>query len=124
MTNQLANRKARLLEGTKIKCIDGRWSADDLPLPDPLLVVGYTRGLQCWKDGQLLDELDERRDGPLPDVDELNAQIPQEEWEPGLDGKPRPPWSLVYVVYLVDPDSAELYTFINSTFGASLAMSG
>ena len=120
MTNRLAKLKSRLLQGIKAKCVDGRWSADDLSLPDTLLVVGTTHGLQCWKDGELLDELDER-DGPLSDPDELNAKIPQKEWEPGLDGKPKPPWALVYVVYLVDPESAELYTFINSTFGARLA---
>lgn len=120
MTNELAKLKARLLQGIKAKCVDGRWSADDLPLPNTLLVVGTTRGLQCWKDGELLDELDER-DGPLSDPDELSTKIPQEEWELGLNGKPKPPWALVYVVYLVDPESAELYTFINSTYGARLA---
>ena len=117
---QLSKLKKRLLQGTKAKCVDGRWSADDLRLPDALLVAGYTRGLQCWKNGELLDELDER-DGPLPDLGELNDQIPQTEWDTGLDGNPRPPWALVYVVYLVDPETAETYTFINSTFGARIA---
>jgi len=120
MTNQPAKMKKRLLQGTKTKCVDGRWSADDLPLPDALIVTGFARGLQCWKGGELLDELDER-DGPLPDLDELNDQIPREEWEAGLDGKPRPPWAIVYCVYLVDPETAEVYTFINSTFGARIA---
>src|SRR5262249_52231355 len=111
MTNQVSKLKKRLLQGTKAKCVDGRWSADDLPLPDALLVTGFTRGLQCWKDGKLLDELDER-DGHLIEelVGELNDKIPQQEWETGLDGKPRPPWAIVYVVYLVDPETAELYT--------------
>src|SRR5262245_46784647 len=120
MPNQLTKLKKRLLQSIKAKCIDGRWSADDLPVPERLLVASYTRGLQCWKGGELLDELDER-DGPLPDVGELNDQIPQTEWDTGLDGNPRPPWVLAYVVYLVDPETAELYTFINSTFGARMA---
>src|SRR5262249_43334643 len=120
MNNQVSKLKKRLLQSTKAKCVDGRWSADDLPLPDALLVVGHTRGLQCWKNGELLDEIDER-DGPLPDVDELNDQIPQKEWEPGRDGKPKPPWAFVYVVYMCDLESAEIYTFINSTFGARIA---
>ena len=121
MTNQVTTKlRKRLLQGVKIKFIDGRWSADDLPLPERLLVVGHTRGLQCWKDGTLLDELDER-DGTLPDPDELNAKIPQQEWETGLDGNPKPPWALIHVVYLVDPHTAELYTAINSTFGMRLA---
>jgi hypothetical protein len=120
MTNEVSKLKKRLLQGTKAKFLDGVWSADDLPLPERLLVTGYTRGLQCWQGGELLDELDER-DGDLPDVDELNSQIPETEWETGLDGKPRPPWALVHVVYLVDVDMAETYTFISATYGARIA---
>jgi hypothetical protein len=86
-----------------------------------LLVVGFTRGLQCWLDGELLDELDER-DGASMDPAPLNAEIPSQEWKPGLNGEPEPPWRIVYVVYLLDVDvSAELYTFINSTLGARIA---
>jgi len=120
MTNQITKLKKRLLQSTKAKCVDGNWSAEGLPLPDALLVVGFTRGLQCWKDGELLDELDER-DEPLPDVDELNAKIPQEEWATGLNGQPEPPWRIVYAVYLVDPETAELFTWINSGYFAMLA---
>jgi hypothetical protein len=120
MTNQLSKLKKRLLQGAKAKCVDGRWSADGLPLPDALLVIGTTHGLQCWKDDELLDEIDER-DGPLPDVDTLNDQIPREEWSVGLNGEPEPPWRIVYVVYLIDLETAEPYTFINSTWGARIA---
>src|SRR5262245_36600685 len=120
MDNQLTKLKKRLLQGTKLKCIDGRWSADGLPVPERLLVVGFTRGLQCWLDGELLDERDER-DGPLTDVSELNAKIPQEKWKPGLNGELEAPWRVVYCIYLVDPETAELYSFINSTFGARIA---
>src|SRR5262245_9812369 len=120
MANQLSKLKKRLLQGTKAKCVDGNWSADGLPLPGELLVIGYTRGLQCWKDGELLDELDER-DGPLPDVDALNDQIPQQEWRPGLNGEPEPPWRIVYVVYLVDVETAKLFTWINNGYFAALA---
>src|SRR5262245_35067593 len=121
MTNQLTTLKKRLLQGTKVKCVDGRWSADDLPMPGhALLVVGHTRGLQCWQEGDLLDERDER-DGETMDPDPLNDKIPREEWSAGLNGEPEPPWRIVYVVYLVDPETAELYSFINSTWGAQIA---
>src|SRR4029453_5462222 len=122
MSNQVSKSTTkRLLQGTKLKCVDGRWSADGLPVPERLLVVGFTRGLQCWLDGELLDELDER-DGASMDPAPLNAEIPSQEWKPGLHGEPAPPWGIVYVVYLLDVDvSAELYTFINSTLGARIA---
>ena len=53
---------------------------------------------------------------PLPDVDELNAQIPKSEWEDGING-PRKPWQHVYVVYLLNPADASIYTVINNTVG-------
>ena len=55
------------------------------------------------------------QDDPLPDVDELNALIPQSEWGLGLNDKPRPPWQLNYVVYLLNPDTADTYTYLNTT---------
>ena len=59
---------------------------------------------------------------PLPDIDELNARIPQKQWETGLDGKPRPPWQKQCLVYLLDGTNAERFTFINSTVGARIAV--
>jgi hypothetical protein len=120
MSNQVSKLKKRLLQGTKLKCVDGVWGASDVPLPKTLLVSGYTRGLQCWKDGALLDELDER-DESLPDVGTLNEQIPQNEWRTGLNGQPEPPWRIVYAIYLTDMETAELYTWINSGYFAMLA---
>ena len=112
--------KARLLQGIKAKCVDGRWAPTIFPCQHAARSRDHA-GLQCWKDGEQLDELDERRTSPLSDPDELSTKIPQEEWELGLNSKPKPPWALDYVVYLVNPESAELYTFINSTNGARLA---
>jgi hypothetical protein len=37
-------------------------------------------------------------------------------------GKPKAPWVLQHIAYLIDPVSAESYTFINGTFGARLAV--
>jgi hypothetical protein len=39
----------------------------------------------------------------------------------GLNGQPEPPWRIVYVVYLTDMETAELYTWINSGYFAMLA---
>jgi hypothetical protein len=69
-----------------------------------------------------VDTIIEQLNEPLPDVEELNAQIPQNEWGLGLDNKPRPPWQLNYVVYLVNPDTGDTYTFLNSTTGARIAV--
>ena len=86
-----------------------------------MLAMSTAICLQCWKDGQPIDTIIKQPNKPLPDVDALNAKIPESEWEPGLDEKPRPPWQKEFIVYLVNPTDASIYTFINSTMGAQIA---
>jgi hypothetical protein len=112
-----------MIVGILIKCVDGRWSdADGLAPPDQLLVIGTTKALQCWQEQRPIDTIVETPGEPLPDVDALNEKIPREDWGEGLDGNPRPPWQLNYVVYLLNPDTADTYTFANSTTGARIAV--
>jgi hypothetical protein len=121
--NELVKRKkTRLIKGLLLKCVDGAWKDGDGCVPSTeLLVIGLTHGLQCWKDKERPDDFSEE-DGPLPDVDELNAQIPQAEWGLGLDNKPRPPWQFNWVAYLFNPETADTYTYLNSTTGARIAV--
>jgi hypothetical protein len=71
---------------------------DGLPIPDTLLVIGYTTVLRRWQNKKTFYITEH----PLPDPDELNAAIPVAEWENGLDGKPSKPWKTTYVIYMVD----------------------
>jgi hypothetical protein len=110
MNSTTAKRiKPRLIQGLILKCVDGRWTdGDGLAPAGEMLAVATTRALQCWKDKELLDyEIEQPGGEPLSDPDELNSKIPMAEWEPGLDGKPRPPWALNWVVYLLDLDSGQ-----------------
>ena len=109
----------RVMRGTV-----ARWSAttgwtdrDGLPLPDTMLVVGYTTVLRRWKD----KKPEYITEHPLPDPKHLNAAIPVEEWEIGLDGDPTPPWKLTYVIYMVDAGkTGGLFTYAHDTYGAML----
>jgi hypothetical protein len=113
----------RLIKGEIAKCVDARWSVRDgteLKTGESFLCTGTTQALQRFLDN--VPEFIQREPGkPLPDVDELNEQIPEEEWEEGLDGKPRPPWQRVYVVYLIRLHDASMLTFISGTAGARIA---
>src|SRR5271165_3918953 len=116
------NDDTRVVHGVLLRCVDGIWNDRDgapIPVGTKLLVMGTTDLLQRWQ-GQAVAEV--IRERPLPDVYELNDSIPQSTWEIGLDGKPRAPWQHAYVVYLFDPETAERYTFTNSTTGARLAV--
>lgn len=88
----------RLLKGTFLKWSDAtHWvDRDGLPPPSPLLVIAINAVLQKWKDGKA--EVISAK--PLPDPEQLNAAIPENEWERGIDGELRKPWAHVVVVYL------------------------
>jgi hypothetical protein len=83
-----------------------------------MLVIGYITVLRRWKNKRP-EYITEH---PLPDPDVLNDAIPIAEWEIGLDGKPRKPWNLTYVVYLVDAiKTGALFTYAHDTYGAMQA---
>jgi hypothetical protein len=109
------------LPGDRARRTPARWSAntswvdrDGLPLPPEMLVIGQEIVLRRWQ-----NKRPEYITGhPLPNVDELNATIPIDQWELGLDGKPSKPWKITYVVYLVDLKTGALYMYAHDTFGA------
>jgi hypothetical protein len=86
------------------------------------LVMRAFTGLQRWvnKDGKRVPEV--IVDKPLPDPDVLNARIPKETWEIGKhDGKPKAPWSKIWVLHLVNPINGQMFTYVNSTRGTEIA---
>jgi hypothetical protein len=90
---------------------------DGLAPPQPLLVPAIDEALQMWKD----NKPEVIRDKPLPSLDDLNAAIPEREWEKGIDGKLRKPWAHIVIVYLVNRLTGEFYTFSSPTLGAHTA---
>src|SRR5262249_20568165 len=102
---------------------DAKWTAqsgwidrDGLPLPQTMLVVGYTVALEKWKNKKCETIVEH----PLPDPETLNAAIPPSEWEPGINGQPQLPWKKVYVVWLIDLEKGSVFTYKNGTYGALL----
>jgi hypothetical protein len=125
MSTELMNivpDEKRLIRGERAKFVDGRWSdSSDSPLPEKMLVLRRIRAVQCWREQKIADCIAQKDSEPLPDVDELNAKIPESEWEPGLDGKPRGPWQNVWGFYLCNPQDGSVYTFLNGTIGSRIA---
>ena len=89
-----------------------------MELPPELIALATKQAVQCWENGKPVKTI---TDLPLPDVDKLNAAIPEEDWEDGING-PRPPWTKQHVVYLLDPKTAGVFTYINNTAGAAIAV--
>jgi hypothetical protein len=113
-----------LIKGNLVKCVDGNWTVNSVALPQDLLalLLATTRALQWWQDRRVIKTIMAHPDRPLPDLDELNSEIPRDQWEIDLGGNPRPPWSRQFVAYFVDIRSAGLLTFSNSTYGARAAV--
>jgi hypothetical protein len=116
--------KRRLIQGSLLRCVDGVWTARDETLDpkDTFLALGTITVLQCWQDSvpTATEWPDER--GHLPDVETLNEQIPEDEWEEDMNGAPRPPWVVTHAAYLLRPSDGAKFTFANSTVGASIAV--
>ena len=110
----------RLIKGTILRWneTNGWLDRDGLRPPEPLLVLACSEALQRWQNKRPIETITSK---PLPDLQDLNAAVPQQEWEPGLDGRPKPPWVHQVLVYLIDPASAGFYTYLNSMVGARIA---
>ena len=108
------------LHGTLAKwdAAKGWHDKDGMPLPPVVYVIGFTTCLRKWKD-QRAEIISEH---PLPNPDELNAKIPQSEWEPGYGGVGlAPPWKLTVIVWFVHVDSGAVFTWVSDTWGAQKA---
>lgn len=114
--------ESRIIKGEIYRCVDGNWSEKDgTPFPPGTkrIALAVAEAVQRWQDQRPIETI---TDKPLPNIDELNATVPVSEWECGLDGNPRPPYVRQHIVYLLDPANAAISTFINSTFGARIAV--
>jgi hypothetical protein len=112
----------RIIQGTLLRCVDGNWhDRDKLVVPSKLLALTTFTIVQRWRDQKPQETIDGRAGHPLPDVEKLNAKIPESEWEKGINGK-RAPWQRSEVVYLLDETEAQKFTFASGTVGATIAV--
>jgi hypothetical protein len=109
----------RLIKGAILRWTEtnGWMDRDGLPPPEILLVLACTEALQRWKDKKVIEEITAK---PLPDVANLNGAVPMKEWELGFNNTPKAPWVHQYVIYLIDPASAALFTYLNNTVGCRI----
>jgi len=115
---------SRIIQGTRVKFTnETKWLTDadaEMP-PVELVAADILRVVQKWKDGNPDETIILDAGQKFPDVEEMNARVPQSEWEEGPDGKRHGPWQAQYVVYLLNPDSLDRYTYTTATVGGGNA---
>jgi hypothetical protein len=110
----------RVLRGTLLKFADRQWSKgkEGIPVEDgtELVALSTAAAWVKWSGGKP-DEYRMRPPGKdLPERNEL-GDLDKAAWEAGPDGSPRDPWQNTRFVYLVDPETAEAFTFSTSSWG-------
>jgi hypothetical protein len=121
-----AQESTSVIKGSLLKFLDSRWLAGN-----PGAVVSERRefavqsvaiGWVLWKDGKP-DKYEMVKGGARKKDREELGDTDENEWEldPGR-GEPRDPWQDTMFLYLLDPQTAEAFTFPTSTFGGRSAV--
>ena len=120
-----AESAENVIKGTLLKFSDWRWTAGkegtEIEEGRQLVALDTAAAWVKWKNNKPVEykmrvpgkRLLERED--LGDND-------QNQWEAGPDGKPRDSWQNTRFVYLVDPLTAEAFTFSTSSWGGRHAV--
>src|SRR5215831_14691902 len=116
----------RLIQGQLVKfTIEGTWvtrDGEELSGTLELIALNVIRVVQRWEEGQPIETRVLQPEEKFPNLEELNAKVPQSEWRQGPDGKLRGPWQAQYLVYLLNSDTAERLTYATSTIGGGIAV--
>jgi hypothetical protein len=115
----------RVIQGELVKFTnEATWITGDEELPSDLelIVIDIGRVVQKWHDGNPVETIILAPGQKFPDVEKLNAEVPQSEWEEGPDGRPRGPWQAQHVVYMLNPQTMGRYSYPTGTIGGSIAV--
>ena len=115
----------RQIRGTLLKFTDRRWTAgkEAAPVEDGTRLVALATSAMWvrWEDGKPAEYRMREPGRRLPNRDELD-HLDESLWEEGPGGEPQDPWRNTRLVYLVDPRTAEAYTFSTSSWGGRSAV--
>jgi hypothetical protein len=119
----------QIIEGNILRCVDGRWTCNEVEVPTgtAMLAIGVVVILLRRQGGKPVEKIVASPDQSLEELkarrDQLNAAIPQDQWEIGkFDNAPSAPWELHFGCYLVGLEDGAAYTFLNKSHGAERAV--
>jgi hypothetical protein len=116
----------QLIQGRLIKFTNEfEWvTRDDEQVPPDLelVAVEVVRVVQKWVDKQRMETRVIPPGEKFPDVDALNEKCPKSEWAKGPDKKLRGPWQAQKLLYLLNSDTMDKYTYATGSTGGAIAI--
>jgi hypothetical protein len=115
-----------VIQGTIIKFSnEGEWitgDGDELSRELELVAADAARIVQKWINQKPEETIFVAPGQKFPDVKEMNEKAPRSEWRENLNGEMVGPWQMQHVLYLVDLQTLDKYTYPTSTTGGSIAV--
>lgn len=119
-------RNTGVIQGSCVKFTnESAWELRDgevMPADVELVAVDIARVVQKWVNQEPVETRILAPGEKFPDISELNEQVPKSEWGEGPDGRPRGPWQSQHIVYLLNPQTMDRYTFPTGTVGGAIAV--
>jgi hypothetical protein len=110
----------RTIRGTLLKFADWRWTAGkeatEIAIGTKLVALATTAGWVRWEDSKPAEYRMRQPGRRLPEREELGYDD-QDDWEEGPSGDPKDPWQNTRWVYLVDPQTAEMFNLHHLVMG-------
>ena len=95
---------------------------EEMPTDLELVAVDIARVVQKWKDQLPVETIILEAGQKFPNVEEMNEAVPRGEWVEGPDGRPRGPWQAQYIVYLLNIETMDRYSYPTGTVGGGIAV--
>ena len=121
MTQRQKPRR-EVIRGSLLKFADWKWAsgkekeAIEVKEGRQLIAVASVAAWVKWQGGKPVEYRLREVGVPMPERGELGDND-RAEWEAGPDGEPRDPWQNTRFVHLIDPQTAEAFTYSTSSWG-------
>jgi len=115
------------IQGERLKFAKGEFVKGKqegvLPLGTRLEAHATAEAWLKFVNNELVEQVLHKSGEQFPERQDLGDNN-ESEWELGLDGRPKDPWTLCAYIYFIEASGTRDFTFIGSSFGARKAVYG
>jgi hypothetical protein len=116
----------RVIQGSRLGFTnDFTWVTGDdeeFPKTRELVILDTVRVVQKWVDKMPAEVIFVASDQKWPNIAKLNEACPKSEWGEDFNGRPHGPWQKQRVVYAIDINTMEKFTWPSGTTGADICV--